>query len=117
MGTRCVDCGHLFLPPRAICSNCHGEQMEWVELSGRGKLAAFTSVFIAPSGMAKAGYGRDNPYISGIVELEEGVRISARIEGLDARRPAEIQIGAPLTVEFLKQGEGEAETTLLAFRA
>ncbi len=117
MGTRCPKCDKLYLPPRAICSQCYGHSMEWVELSGQGKLAAFTSIHIAPSFMIEQGFDRQNPYCCGIVETEEGDKISARILGLDARKPETIQLGTPLTVEFLEVGEGEEKKTYLAFKA
>ena len=117
MASRCAACGALHLPPRAICPRCYGEAMEWVETSGRGRLAAFTAIHLGLSAMTAEGYSRDNPYCSGIVELEEGVRISARIVGVDAKNPASIQIGAPLTVEFVERGDTEARNSVLAFRA
>ncbi len=51
MGSRCTQCGGLYLPPRAICPACHSDQIEWLEMSGKGKLAAFSSVYIGPSAM------------------------------------------------------------------
>ena len=36
--------------------------------------------------MIAEGYGRDNPYLAGVVELDEGVKISAQILGADARK-------------------------------
>lgn len=117
MASRCTQCGGLYLPPRALCPTCHGDLLEWVELSGKGRLAAFTSIYIAPTAMVKAGYGRDNPYVAGIVELEEGVKISARILGVDACQPAGITVGTPLSVDFIEQGEGETTVTFLAFQA
>jgi uncharacterized OB-fold protein len=116
MASRCTACGALHLPPRAICPKCHGETMEWAEASGRGRLAAFTSVYIGLTAMNAEGYSRDNPYCSGVVELEEGVKISARVLGVDAKNPASIQIGAPLMVEFVEHSEGEEKKTVLAFR-
>jgi uncharacterized OB-fold protein len=116
MASRCTGCGALHLPPRPICPKCHGETMEWAQASGQGRLAAFTSIYIGLTATNAEGYGRDNPYCAGVVELEEGVKISARVLGVDAKRPASIQIGAPLTVEFVERGEGETKTTLLAFR-
>ena len=32
MGSRCIQCAELYLPPRAICPKCHNDQMEWEEL-------------------------------------------------------------------------------------
>lgn len=117
MASRCEDCGELTLPPRAICPKCHSEKMIWTETSGKGKLAGFTVISIAPTFMMEQGYGRNNPYVSGIVELDEGVKISARINGLDATQPTEIKVGAPLTVEFVTFGEGDNAKTYLAFKA
>jgi len=72
MGTRCASCGALHLPPPPICTTCHSDDMGWTEFSGRGQLLAFTTVHIAPTAMIEAGYGRDKPYCTGIVQLEEG---------------------------------------------
>jgi hypothetical protein len=116
MGSHCTTCNKDFLPPRAICPNCHGDQLTWIEFSGKGKLAAFTSIYIAPTAMIEAGYGRDNPYLAGVVELEEGVKISAQILGLDAKKPEDINIGTSLQAEFVERGEGESKKTFLAFR-
>ena len=104
VGTRCQACGNLYLPPREICPHCFSEQMAWEALSGEGKLAAFTSITIPPTAMEAQGFGRDNPYCTGIVELTEGVKISARILGVDAKVPSSISIGLPMKAIFLDEG-------------
>jgi len=116
MGSRCSKCGVLSVPPRSICINCYGTEMEWVEMKGKGRLVAFTSIAIGPPFMIKEGYDRKHPYVCGVVELEEGVRVVARIEGVDGSKPETIKIGTPLQVEFLHRGEGANSTTFLAFR-
>jgi len=115
MASRCPACNKLYLPPRAICPQCHDDQLEWSETSGKGRLAAFTSVYVGPTAMIAEGFDRNHPYVTGIVELDEGIKISARILGVDARHPEQIKIGAPMTVAFLERGEGEARRTFLAF--
>ena len=115
MGSKCKKCGARSMPPRSICSNCHGTEMEWAQWSGKGKLVAFTSTFVVPPAMAAEGYDRANPYCSGVVELEEGGRVDARIEGVDAAAPETVAIGLPVRVRFLHRGEGEARKTTLAF--
>ena len=115
MAARCVACGALYLPPRPLCPACFGVEMAWEALSGQGKLAAFTAVYIAPTAMIEAGYGRDNPYLTGIVQLAEGPSISAQVLGVDARQPEQIAIGAPLRAVFVERGQGEAQRTFLAF--
>ena len=115
MGARCETCGRLYVPPRPLCPHCYGEQMAWVEVSGNGKLAAFTSVFIGPTAMIAAGYDRTKPYMTGIVQLDEGPLISAQILGLDAAHPDVNAIGTPLTASFVGRGEGETKRTYLVF--
>jgi len=105
MGSRCKKCGALFLPPRSICVECYGNEMEWVEMQGEGKLVAFTCIAVAPPSMIEEGYDREHPYCVGVVELEEGVRVDARVEGVDVSRPEAIKIGTPVTVKFLHKGE------------
>ena len=117
MAARCTKCGGLYVPPRAICPKCHSEELEWIETSGKGKLSAFTVIYSGPTFMVDQGFDRKHPYISGIVELEEGARISARITGMDPNEPAEIKIGTPLNVDFVEFGEGETRKTYLAFKA
>ena len=116
MGSRCKECGALFVPPRSICVKCHSSEMEWVEMNGKGTLAAFTCITVAPPFMMAQGYDRKHPYCSGVVELEEGARVDARIEGVDAGKPEDIKIGMPVKVTFLHWDEGENPQTFLAFR-
>ncbi len=116
MGSRCKKCGTLFVPPRSICIKCYGTEMEWVEMKGKGKLAAFTCISVGPPFMIAEGYDRKRPYCSGVVALDEGTRVVARIEGVDASKPETIKIGAPLQAEFLHRGEGDNLTTFLAFK-
>ena len=116
MGSKCKKCGALFLPPRPICIKCYASDMEWIQMKGKGKLVTFTSISIGPPWMVEQGYDREHPYCSGVVELDEGVRIDARIEGVDASKPETIKIGIPLTVKFLHCGEGENLKTFLAFK-
>lgn len=117
MASRCQSCGALHLPPRPICASCHGADMEWEAMGGSGTLLAFTSVYIAPTAMIEAGYGRDTPYCAGIVKLDEGPAISAQILNVDPSQPDSIAIGTRLHVAFVERGEGEKARTYLAFQA
>ncbi len=116
MGSVCNSCGTMYLPPKPLCTACYREEMAWVELEGTGELQAFTTIHIAPTAMLEAGYGRDNPYCTGIVKLNDGLSISAQILGVDATKPEEIAIGTRMQIEFIDRGEGEEQKTFLAFR-
>ncbi len=115
MGNRCTDCNALYLPPRPLCVKCNSSNMEWTEMKGTGKLAAFTIIAIGPPFMIEEGFDRKNPYCVGVVELDEGVKIDARIEGVDVKNPENIKIGTPLSAKFLHRGEGEKMKTFLVF--
>lgn len=115
MGSECKACGGRFVPPRPMCPMCRHAELEWVEMSGRGRLAAFTCITIAPPFMMAQGYHRKNPYVSGVVELESGGRVDARIEGVDPFRPESIRVGMPLKALFLHRREAEPPETYLAF--
>jgi uncharacterized OB-fold protein len=116
MGSRCQKCRTLAVPPRSICIKCYTSEMEWVAMKGKGRLAAFTSIAIGPPFMIKEGYDRKHPYVSGVVDLEEGARVVARIDGVDGSKPEAIKIGTRLQAEFLHRGEGNNLKTFLAFK-
>lgn len=115
MGSKCKACDAVFVPPRSICVKCYSSDMQWVEMKGSGRLAAFTCITVAPPFMIDQGYNRNNPYISGVVELEEGGRVDARIEGVDPTRPDDIKVGMPLKVKYLHHETERKKETYLAF--
>ena len=57
MYTRCKDCGLVFFPPMADCYQCLTSNMEWLEVSGNGKLISYSKLEYAP-----VGFGDDLPY-------------------------------------------------------
>ncbi len=116
MGGKCAGCGSLFVPPRAVCRICYGTDMDWVEMAGTGVLAGFTCIHIGPPSMAAEGYDRDNPYCTGAIELDEGPRIVARVENIDALQPENITIGMRLKVSFLHRDDDGNHKTILAFQ-
>ena len=112
MGVRCQACGKLSAEARPMCQDCHGRAMEWFAFSGRGQLSAFTCISVVPNAMGEKGYGRNNPYCSGIVTLEEGPRISALILGVDAANPQNITTGMSLSLNIQDM---DSDRPVLAF--
>src|SRR5437867_12032272 len=92
MAVRCVRCEHVMVPPRSICPNCRSIQVEWVQLSPRGKLVTYTVVHVAPPQ-----FKHMTPYAVGIVEMPEGVNVPSiiRTSWLES-----IKIGLVLEVAF-----------------
>mgnify|MGYP001454453859 CR=1 FL=1 len=115
-GSRCTVCEAIFVPPRGLCPQCHQADMQWTRMSGNGHLFAFTCIAIGPPWMAALGYDRDHPYCSAVVELDEGPRVVARIEGVDTNRPENIRIGLRLVLRQDDSGRSDNAPTCLIFR-
>ena len=62
-GTKCKKCGVLFFPPRADCYQCLSSEMEWFEVSGTGKLAAYSKLQYGP-----IGFEGDLPYCIAVLD-------------------------------------------------
>jgi uncharacterized OB-fold protein len=72
---RCPACGEHQFYPRGHCVHCFAAGPEWVEASGTGRLHTFSVVHRT----ADASFADDVPYVFGIVELDEGPRLTARV--------------------------------------
>ena len=105
---RCMDCGMVIAPPSGTCYGCGSSNMDWAEVSGKGKLISFTVIHIAPDEFAE-----EVPYYVAIVELEEDTRVSARLLGFDPLKPEEVKLGIPVKLDYEK---GKSGKTYLAFK-
>jgi len=103
---RCTACGRLVWYPRELCPFCLSSRLEWVTLSGRGRLHSYT-VIHQPANPAFQG---DVPYIYAIVELEEGPRI---VSNLVECAPEQARIDMALEAVY---DDVTAEVTLVKFR-
>ena len=112
MGVRCKQCTQLSVEPRPLCPSCHASDIEWHEYSGTGYLSTFTCISIVPVRMEQKGYGRNNPYCSGVITLTEGPRISARLSQVDASNPQTIKSGISLRIDF---SEIDTDNPILTF--
>ncbi len=93
--TRCKRCALVFFPPRIICPDCLGEKIEWVRLSGRGRLYAFTQ--------QHQSLAHSKPQVVGIVDLE-GAR--GRIFSIIDAPWEELEIGLPVRIDFFESPFG-----------
>jgi len=85
-GQRCQACGAVQFPPRGACGACRGTALEIYRFSGRGTVFSFAEVAQAPKGFS-------GPYLVALVELEEGIRVTAQLTDVD---PDEVEIGMPV---------------------
>ena len=97
---RCDDCGRRSAPRTLTCAACHSARLAWEPARGTGTLASWTVVHHRPAGGAPA-----PRTIAGLVQLDEGPWLHARIDGID---PSRLRAGLPLTVAFDRPADGEA---------
>ena len=90
---QCADCGEYQWYPRGICANCWGENIRWVQSSGRGTVWTYTVTYQNRT----TGFAEMVPYALALVELEEGVRMFTNIVECN---PREVYIGMPVEVTF-----------------
>lgn len=94
-GTKCKSCGTLYFPPRSDCSQCLSSQMEWSEITGKGKLISYSTLIYAPTG-----FEADLPYTIALVEFENKVKVFGRLS--KEMKGEEIAIGMELKCGVVK---------------
>ncbi len=103
---RCKGCGTHFSPVRQLCTECLGEEVEWVQASGRGTLFTFGIMHQR----YHPGFVDDLPYNVAVVELEEGPRLNTNIVGVENEA---LRVGMPVEVVFEELSD---EVSLPKFR-
>ncbi len=102
MGSKCKKCNAMYVPPRKLCIKCNSTDMEWVEMSGKGKVAAFSCIGVGTTFMAEKGYSMKKPYCFSVIKLDEGPMISGQLIGVDESKPETIKIDTSVKVTFLE---------------
>jgi uncharacterized OB-fold protein len=107
LGSRCRECQTTYFPPRQICPRCMKEGiLDSLPLSRRGALYTYTVIRQAPPRYPV-------PYAVGYVDLPEGVRVFAQLEGWERR---ELEVGEPMEVFFTTIRNNQAEGELVGYR-
>jgi uncharacterized OB-fold protein len=104
----CRACGQFYFYPRDFCPRCFGWDVEWRQASGRGKIYTFAIQYRA----WHPGWAEETPYITALVELEEGPRLFTNIVGIEAD-PQKVRCDMPVEVAW---EDVSAEISLPKFR-
>lgn len=71
---RCGACGKAHFPVGPVCPYCGADELEETRLGPAGRLKLFTAVLARPPG-----YRGEVPYGFGVVELDGGLEVIARL--------------------------------------
>ena len=102
---RCNGCSRAFFYPRAACPRCWSTDTSWIDASGRGTVYTFTVIHqndVPP-------FKDRVPYTVAIIDLEEGVRMTANVEG-------DVACGMGVSVAFREESADEATLGIPFFR-
>ena len=89
---RCRSCGTYVFQPRVMCPSCGHDGFDWVTPSGRGVVHSTTVVRRKPD--------RGGDYNVCLVDLDEGVRLMSRVEGV---APSDVAIGMAVNARLTDQ--------------
>jgi hypothetical protein len=92
----CTWCDRLQHPPEAACWKCgSADNLEWREVSGRGKIYGYGVMYDCPVTLLTD----DQPFNLAVVELEEdpGIKMLSHLPGTPVDR---VPVGASVRVEF-----------------
>lgn len=103
---RCKTCDQLFFYPRSECPNCLGSDLEWVGVSGRGRLHSFTII----NQPANAAFRDDVPYVYAVIQLIEGPRMISNLVECDVES---VSVDMPVEAVF---DDVTPEWTLVKFK-
>lgn len=96
-GRRCAECGTLFVDSGGGCPSCGARGGSGVPLSGRGRLISWTVIRVGPQR-----YAAEAPYAVAVLELEEGPKLTARLEGAFD----ELRAGQPIALALVDPEHG-----------
>jgi uncharacterized protein len=101
----CDSCGTTIFPPRDVCPHCAAAKQSWTDLSGRGEVYSYTTMFNAP-----AGFGEFLPYTMALVKLAEGPLVTAQLTDIDAKQ---VFVGMPVEMVTRKLSQDGDEGQIL----
>ena len=90
---RCKDCKHVRWPPSIVCPMCYSDDTEWVVASGKGKVYTF----VVYHQVYHEAFRDDIPYITAIVELQEGPHLLTNIVGCN---PEQVKCDMPVELAW-----------------
>ena len=109
LGSRCKNCGEVYLGKRAICIKCYkmGE-MEEVALSRTGEIFSYTIIHQSAPWVQV-------PYIAAVIKLPEGPVLTATLTGCEPR-PGTVRVGMPVRMVTEKVRQDSDGNDVIAYK-
>jgi uncharacterized protein len=101
MGTKCKACGEKFFPPRAQCFKSLSNDMEWFEVTGKGKLVSFSTLRYGPTGFTD-----ELPYTIALVDYGD-YKVFGRIDPAVPNPDDALKVGMEMVAKPSKTANGQ----------
>lgn len=99
---RCASCQTLQFPPNAECGSCASADLNFEQVSGRGKVFSFTETV---SGARHPYFQSISPYLVGMIQLDDGPGLIFP-SNFPGSEYTDLKVGAPVDLTFQEVGEG-----------
>ena len=99
----CIACNRLHNPPAAACGQCgSGDNLEWKEMSGRGKIYNYGVVYDCPVRLLQ----EDQPFNLAVITLDDdpGIQMYSHLPGTPVDQ---VPVGANVEVVFEATANGQ----------
>ncbi len=111
-GSKCQECGAVFLGERSVCANCMArDKMDRIQLANQGELYVYSIVHRSFPGIP-------TPYVSAVVDLDGGGTVKGNLINIEPD-PSKIEMGMRVEVVYdkapIKDQEGN-EYLIYAFQ-
>lgn len=106
MMQRCRSGDHLFFYPREYCPVCLSEDLEWVTLTGKGRVYSYTIVHRP----ANPRFESRVPYVYAVIQLDEGPRMISNVVECDVE---DVRVDMSVTAHY---DDVTDEVTLVKFK-
>lgn len=103
LGGRCSSCRELSFPRERFCAHCGAADPELTPLSTRGTIYSWTIARFAPPG-----YQGQVPFGVGIVEIDDGIRITST---LSAEPLESLRVGATVALRLIEVATEDGPVT------
>lgn len=104
---QCTTCGARYFDRRNACANCGGREFRNARVRSRGRVKAFTIVHRAAPGIPV-------PYVSAIVETDDGMSVRSNIVNCEPS-PDRIRLGMKVRLTTYPIGVDDEGTEAVAF--
>lgn len=92
-GYKCDSCGKTYFEKKGICT-CGSLEFSEFDFKGKGKIVSYTKIHSGPTA-----FEQQAPYCVGIIDLEEGARVTGQIVDCEYE---DLKIGQEVEAVFRK---------------